>query len=92
MIARSSPSRSRELRSFPHPPDSVAIHIKLAGGESTGFPMGVTYAEESPPSTAKSVPFKAQHEIREGSKVLTINVYRYVTTVVAGHCKIISNL
>ena len=49
--------------------------------------MGVTYAEESPPSTVKSVPFKAQHEIREEgkSKVITINAYRYVATVSAGH-------
>ena len=47
--------------------------------------MGVTYAEESPPSTVKSVPFKPQHEIREEGKVLTINAYRYVATIVAGH-------
>ena len=79
------PFRFRELRLVPHPPDSVAIHTRLAGGESAGFPVGVTYAEESPPSTAKSVPFKAQHEIREEGKVLTIKAYRYVATVVAGH-------
>lgn len=63
----------------------LQFHTKLAGGESAGFPMGVTYAEESPPSTAKSVPFKAQHEIREDGKGLTINAYRYVATVVTGH-------
>ena len=34
----------------------LQFHTKLAGGESAGFPVGVTYAEESPPSTAKSVP------------------------------------
>ena len=64
---------------------SLLFHTKLAGGESAGFPMGVTYAEESPPSTAKSVPFKAQHEIREEGKASSINAYRYVATVLAGH-------
>jgi hypothetical protein len=64
---------------------SSVFHTKLAGGESAGFPMGVTYAEESPPSTVKSVPFKAQHEIREEGEVLTINAYRYVATLVVGH-------
>ena len=46
--------------------------------------MGVTYAEESPPSTVKSVPFK--HNAKLERKVrLTINAYRYVATLVAGH-------
>ena len=62
-------------------------HTKLAGGESAGFPMGVTYAEESPPSTAKSVPFKknnnteSEKERKRGVK----NAYRYVATVFTGH-------
>lgn len=34
----------------------LQFQIKLTGGESAGFPVGVTYAEESPPSTVKSVP------------------------------------
>ena len=71
--------RSRILRI------SLLFHTKLVGGESAGFPMGVTYAEESPPSTVKSVPYKAQHEIKEEGKALTIDAYRYVATVVAGH-------
>jgi hypothetical protein len=31
-------------------------HMRLAGGASAGSPMAVTYADERPPSTGKSVP------------------------------------
>lgn len=40
----------------------LRFQIKLAGGESAGFPVGVTYAEESPPSTVKSVPYKSTNQ------------------------------
>ena len=31
-------------------------HMRLGGGASAGSPMAVTYADERPPSTVKSVP------------------------------------
>lgn len=34
---------------------------KLVGGGSAGSPTAVTYAEESPPSTLKSVPYKRRN-------------------------------
>jgi hypothetical protein len=59
----------------------------LEGGGSTGSPRAVTYAEDSPPSTLKSVPCGGTEHVVSLHFVIMQDTHRHVAAVVTRDCE-----
>jgi hypothetical protein len=63
-------SRLREVG----PRQSSVLQTRLAGGGRTGSPTGVTYAEDIPPSTIKSVPWRSEYDVVSMREIYLVEI------------------